>query len=342
MSARRWLVAISLALVGSCDAFVGPDPSASNASVFDLVWTDFDRHYSAFDVHQVDWNQKRVQYRDQAITAPTAGALADVIGAMMNDLSDVHVTLYTPGKVYRYTGYEARPYYFEVGRVFASPYVSTSKVSVSRQIRFGRLGQTLLYLWIPSMGGEGWDSDLDDVIASFPGVAGVIIDIRDNGGGSNQIGSGIAGRFADTKRLFGYTRFRSGPRHDDLTDFYPMYVTPKGRTNFAGPVVVLTSVRNFSAAEDFVQQMRTLPSVTVVGDTTGGASSYPVYRELPNGWTYRLSEALFYDGDRKLLEIVGIPPDVFLRQTQANTDAGIDAVLEKGCEVLGVPRCGRP
>ena len=52
----------------------------------------------------------------------------------------------------------------------------------------------------------------------------MIVDVRDNGGGSTQNSDSIAGRFADAEYLFAYYRDRNGPDHDDtriLRDLSP-------------------------------------------------------------------------------------------------------------------------
>ena len=86
--------------------------------------------------------------------------------------------------------------------------------------------------------------------------------------------------------------------------------------------------------------MRQAQNVRTVGDTTGGGVGHPLYRELPNGWTYRLSESLTYTPDRTLVEGVGIAAQVFVRQAAGNTTT--DDVLEHACGMLGLARCRQP
>jgi hypothetical protein len=339
---KRAIVVVAFAAFG-CDAILGPDPSPGNASVFDVVWKDLDRHYAFFELKQIDWQVKRDLYRPQALAATTSPQLAQVIAKMFVDLADVHVNLYVGNTAYGDTSYKSRPYYFDTQVIFKSPYVSSSALTASKNMRHGMMGNTsLVYVWMPTLGGTGWDGDMDAIIAAHPGATGLILDIRDNGGGSNRTGKAISGRFAGEKVLYSYSRMRSGPGHGDFTGYYASYIERGGAQHFDGPIVVLTSRRNFSAAEEFVLGMRLLPSVTVVGDTTGGGMGSPVFRELPNGWTYRFSEGMVFDDQKVSYELTGIPPGVFVRQDSASTASGIDAVLEKACEILGVLRCGRP
>ena len=86
------------------------------------------------------------------------------------------------------------------------------------------------------------------------------------------------------------------------------YLEPTGKRQFLGPVAVLTNRRTFSAAESFVLAMRTLPQVTLVGDTTGGGSGNPLFREMPNGWSLSVSRWLERAPDGTTHEGRGIGP----------------------------------
>jgi C-terminal processing protease CtpA/Prc len=99
-------------------------------------------------------------------------------------------------------------------------------------------------------------------------------------------------------------------------------------------VVVLTSRLTSSSAESFVMYMRELPSVTIVGDTTGGGTGSPVFRELPNGWTYRLSTAYAETADKKVVDMKGIIPDVTVQTLVADSISGVDRIIEKALEIL--------
>ena len=69
----------------------------------------------------------------------------------------------------------------------------------------------------------------------------------------------------------------------------------------------ITNRSTFSAANNFVQVMKPLPQVAVVGDTTGGGSGMPFSSEMPIGWAVRFSASPVYDADMNLTEN-GIEP----------------------------------
>lgn len=84
----------------------------------------------------------------------------------------------------------------------------------------------------------------------------------------------------------------------------------------------------------FVMAMQVLPNVIIVGDTTGGGVGNPVFRELPNGWTYRLSTEMAADAQGRIIEGVGVYPDILVQTTAADSANGIDRILERGLDIL--------
>ena len=87
------------------------------------------------------------------------------------------------------------------------------------------------------------------------------------------------------------------------------------------------------AANDFVNRMKQLDRVTVIGDKTGGGSGLPFSSELPNGWSVRFSASPMYDPDMKHLEF-GIEPDKKVDITSEDYNKGIDTIIEAAREYL--------
>jgi C-terminal processing protease CtpA/Prc len=75
--------------------------------------------------------------------------------------------------------------------------------------------------------------------------------------------------------------------------------------------------------------MRAIPKVTVIGDTTAGASGGPIPRELANGWSYELSEWIEYLPSKQMFEGIGLAPDVFVRATAWDVANGKDGAIER-------------
>lgn len=87
-------------------------------------------------------------------------------------------------------------------------------------------------------------------------------------------------------------------------------------------------------AEDFLLMMRSLPNVRQVGDTTlGGVVTRPSTRTLPNGWSYRVPDALSHDLRRQPIT-GGIVPHVPVWISPADSIRGRDRILETAVELL--------
>jgi hypothetical protein len=325
---RRSLAALALLAGTACagDALLGAGPRVDNAAIFDEVWRAFDLHYSYFAIRNVDWDHSRAKYRPLALAAGSDRALASVIGSMMRELQDVHVVLTPTGDInpMRYVSEsELRATHFDPRRVI-SQYVGDAEATARNNITYGHLDDRVGYIAIPSFRGRDWAGEIDEALAAL-GADAVIVDVRDNRGGDNGLAVEVAGRFADRERTYGYVRLRDGPSHDDFTDYIPERVRPAGR-RFRGTVIVLTNRQTMSAAEDFALAMRSIPGVRVVGDTTAGASGGPIVRELPNGWTFQLSEWIAYTAARRPFEGSGLSPDIAVRTS--SQDGDVDIILD--------------
>jgi C-terminal processing protease CtpA/Prc len=307
--------------------------------MFDDLWSQFDLHYSYFGVRGVDWNAMRDKYRPLALAAQSDGAFALALGDMVMELLDLHVSI-TPGTgaTMRWvSSYERQPSGFNATASF-SRYATTSTFTTGH-LRGGITSTGVGYIQIPSFEGDGWAGEMDDALSRLNGVTSLVIDVRNNQGGSKTVAQSVAGRFADRQRTTGYVRLRNGPGHDDFSSDIAETVQPEG-THFSGPVVVLTNRRSMSSAEDFILAMRAIPGNTIMGDTTAGASGGPLIRELANGWTYQMSQWIAYTADHKTFEGVGLAPDVVVKPSAAALQASLnanDAPLERAIATLAKP-----
>ena len=115
-------------------------------------------------------------------------------------------------------------------------------------------------------------------------------------------------RFITERKLAGYIIHKNGPGHDDFDEPYAYYIDPAyGHIAWRKPVVVLTNRSTFSAANNFVSIMKSIPGVAIIGATTGGGSGMPFSSELPNGWGIRFSACSILDPEGNTTEF-GVEP----------------------------------
>ncbi|UCF05591.1 MAG: S41 family peptidase [bacterium] len=103
----------------------------------------------------------------------------------------------------------------------------------------------------------------------------VIIDLRDNGGGSPSMVQLISSYFLEESTHLNSFYIR---KTDEMKQFWSYDHVP-GRRMENVPLYILTSERTFSGAEEFTYNMRNLERATIIGETTGGGA-HPTERKL--------------------------------------------------------------
>ena len=114
---------------------------------------------------------------------------------------------------------------------------------------------------------------------------------------------------------------------------------PQGDFQYINPVVVLINGVCYSTGDIFPEVMKQISTVTLVGDTTGGGSSgstssAPAEYELPSGKRIFVGTTDWRRYDGLPLEWIGCPPDIRVKQTESDIEAGIDKQLEYSINLL--------
>jgi retinol-binding protein 3 len=104
------------------------------------------------------------------------------------------------------------------------------------------------------------------------GSRALIVDLRDNGGGSPAMVAYISSYLFSTRTHLNdlWTR-RTGATEE----FWTRDDVPGRRFGGEKPIYVLTSARTFSGAEEFSYNLKSLKRATIIGETTGGGA-HPV------------------------------------------------------------------
>ena len=320
-------------------SFVAQPASASSPETnFETLWKEFDTRYSFFEIKHINWDSPHTVYRAQVTSTTTDAQLFQIMSSMLSNLKDGHVSLTSSVGTYAYTGwYSQYPTNFP-GTTAVARYLSVDYgTTAGGYLRYGKIADSVGYLYIgPNLNGDPtlWSQSIDAIINTLKDCKGLIVDIRNNGGGTDGLGNIVAGRFADQLRVYSFVRWRSGPSHSDFTDYQAETIEPQGPRQFTKPVALLTNRRCFSSAEGTILMMKALPNVTVIGDTTGGGSANPITLTLPNGWSYRVSRWIQYTAQKTVFEGTGLPPNIPLWISPADAVAGRDAILERAIQFL--------
>jgi hypothetical protein len=152
----------------------------------------------------------------------------------------------------------------------------------------------------------------------------IILDLRNNGGGSSEMVQFLASYFFDAtqmKLVEFYTRKGNETTQDFNLQYLPSQRMPTKE------LYILTSQRTFSAAESFSYIMKNRKRATIIGETTGGGA-HPVAEEILNDlFMIAIPASKPIDPITKTdWEGTGIKPDVEIPAKDALLAAQIKAV----------------
>lgn len=293
---------------------------------FEALWQILDENYCFFEFKDIDWDEVHDRYSVQINETMSQYDLFEVLGKMLAELKDGHTNLFSSFDVARYWAwYEDYPANFNAE--IQKNYLGTD-YKIAGGLKYKRLSNDQVsYVYYGNFSSGVGESNLDNMFIHFKDCRGLILDVRNNGGGAMSNSDRITQRFLEEKILTGYVTYKTGNGHTDFSSPYPLYLSPSDRLRWTKPVIVLTNRQCYSATNNLVSIMRLLPHVTVMGDCTGGGSGFPFSSELPIGWGIRFSACPILDADKKHTEF-GIEPDEKVSMTEEDMKKGKDTIIE--------------
>lgn len=302
---------------------------------FEALWKIIDERYCFLDYKQheigLDWNAVYHKYKVRVDDTMSDLQLFEVLCEMLGELRDGHVNLSSSHDVGRYwSWYENYPanYSDTLQRIYMG-----TDYKIASGLDYRILDDNIGYVRYESFTSPIGEGNLDDVLMQLILCQGLIIDIRNNGGGDLTNAEKLASRFCQEKTLVGYIQHKTGPGHSEFSSLEPRYLEPSSRIRWHKPVVVLTNRHVYSAANEFTVYMKTLPQVKIVGDHTGGGAGMPFSSSLPNGWNVRFSAVPSYDAQRQSTEF-GIAPDYYVSISDEDFQRGKDTIIEFARKLL--------
>lgn len=321
-----------LSLLGCEKAFFEPEPANNPEDIFENLWTSFNNDYAPFEERGVDWNEQYNIYRPQVKLSTTNEELISIIKSMLRSLDDGHVSFTTPNSDVFYSNYIIDQRIDD--ELFDLDLIKSNYL----QNDFLKSGNGLnTYGWIRNVG--YWHIkaiginmlDINDILDYFASADGLIVDLRHSQGGNFTYVFSEFGRLTNEERLVFRSKTKNGPGKNDYTELYDWNVFPKGEY-FNKPIVLITDRYTISASERMTMAFKALPNVTHLGDTTNGAIATKIGKELANGWFYSLvTQKTYYKGG-DTFEGVGIPPEIYVKNTLSEMAAGQDKTLERSLD----------
>ena len=223
----------------------------------------------------------------------------------------------------------------DCARAMASPreslaFLMPSGSSVEVRREADDVGYIRIPVWLPPD-----EADLlarfDAALEEFRELPYLLIDVRDNRGGSDALADMVTGRFLRSPIVssISFHREAGTNRYEKTVEI----AHPRGPWRYAGRVAVLTNEDCASACEHFVSGMRASGAALLVGRPTTGACGWTKGIPLPGGSALRCSLTIPFHGTEPS-PLHGIEPDLLVLPTLAALRAGQDLVIEQAISAL--------
>jgi carboxyl-terminal processing protease len=332
-------ITILLLQTGCNELLIQPPDSNQNMEDFEMAWNVVNDVYPMLEYKKIDWDSVYVVYRLRTENA-RGDEFSQVLIDLLRELKDMHVKTVNNGRGLMY------PY---LGARFVRDWKAFSPVVVRRyfkvplelgcreKVEYGITGDNIGYIYLGTFDEEGLLIGFDDILDRMLNTKGLIIDVRHNSGGLDENVRRVVGRFI-TAPLPPITVYTKG----GVQFLYEQYNPTAGKSTYTRPVVVLINGVARSAGDYFPDILGQLNNVTLVGDTTAGAGCADIEevnakrgnRILPSGRYINIPNTYFLRHDGVPVEWNGVPPDVYIPQTEEDIKAGRDKQLECAIELL--------
>lgn len=175
---------------------------------------------------------------------------------------------------------------------------------------------------------------LDDAVVKLKkrgGVQGVLIDLRDNGGGLLDEAVWVSDEFLATGPIVS-TRGRDA-------QVIKQYTARRAGTRPRWPIVILINENTASASEIVAGALQDQDRATVVGVRSFGKGSVQTVYELPGGSALKLTISRYYTPSGRSIQAQGITPN--LTVDQPREDGEPDPIREEELDGHLVAKRGR-
>ncbi|NJN33596.1 MAG: hypothetical protein HC817_04415 [Saprospiraceae bacterium] len=174
---------------------------------FNLLWSTVNEKYAFFDYKEIDWDSVRRVNAPKISDSMSQDSLFKVLSSMLSALRDGHVNLATTVNRSRYWSWrEAFPDNYNPNFIFRHYFKSDFHLTgnLPNQI----LPDSIGLVAYSSFSSPIPDIHIDYVMKRFEHCKGIIIDVRDNGGGAMSYVFKLMSRFIDKKMIAGYAHLK--------------------------------------------------------------------------------------------------------------------------------------
>lgn len=213
-----------------------------------------------------------------------------------------------------YRGSDGKEHDFRIIReIINVPSVEARLIDSANQIGYISLNQ------FSSRSDEEMKESMNDLLDNKK-IRGLILDLRNNGGGDFDVSIAIAGIFLDGNKVVSAADAQGNEK---------VYHASKGKVDI--PLVVLVNEDSASASEVLAAALRDNQRAVLVGQKTFGKGLVQTVFQLRNGGALKLTTQKYYTPGGIDINEVGITPDYAVEN---NADEDNDQQLDKAISVL--------
>ncbi|KPK86065.1 MAG: hypothetical protein AMS27_05855 [Bacteroides sp. SM23_62_1] len=328
------LLISAIILTGCEDMIVKPAGSENNAEDFEAAWDRVNTIYPYLEFKKINWDSIYMVYKPRAEQS-RGDEIYTVLIDMLGELKDMHVHIKTTGgnmiATYRAPRWVKDQYAYDPS-VVRNYFDKELRVNGEGNFEYEVIPGNIGYIYIGSFNIENFKDPFYEALEYVRNTKALILDIRhNNGGGFYQVET-VVHRFI-TSPLEKPDYYLLGERIKQSP------LEPQGPFQYTNPVVVIINGVCVSSGDYFPEIMKQVATVTVVGDTTAGASAgstveVPAEYELPGGKKILVGTADFRRYDGLPWEWIGVAPDILVQQTKDDLADGRDKQLEWAINML--------
>jgi carboxyl-terminal processing protease len=196
--------------------------------------------------------------------------------------------------------------------------------SVTYEMKEGSIAYIRLYTFGDKTTQELEDA-LKDLLAQNP--RGLILDLRNNGGGYLQTAVEVASQFLKKGLVVLHEVYNDRPKQT--------FTALGGGLATEIPMVVLVNQYSASASEIVAGALQDHQRAQLIGEQSYGKGSVQNWLPLKdNQGAVRITIARWLTPNERLIHEVGLAPDVAVERTEEDFDADRDPQLDKAIEIL--------
>ena len=258
---KFWLAFFLLLTTGALVSCVDVDEYQSDVeSNMEALWTIMDEHYCFFAEKEeqlgVNWDEVHERYRRNVDNRMTRYQLFEFLSNMVGELRDGHVNISASFDYARNWSWK-EDYPKNFSDSLQRKYLGT-KYGIASGIYYRVLDDNVGYMYVGSFQDSFGDGNLDEILYALAPCNGLIIDVRNNGGGQLTEAQRLASRFGNERKLVGYMAHKTGTGRSDFSAREEQWLEASAGIRWQKKVCVLSNRSVYSAANEFVKYMKAL------------------------------------------------------------------------------------